>query len=728
MRPRRRFASVPFFKHEKAEGNEDPRFWRCVWISKLKPPHHVKSARPSFCHSLAKRMSKFGAAGSVNTGSPPGYQNVNAQSGARPQGSAKSEPIGLRATDGNVTRNWRVIMGIIVAVIVVAAFTGVAFTYSVGIDKPYQVREDSLGNVKESRNVEIFLQNGEFEDEGVICSGVFIRQTGEILTAAHCFYTQNPDSCDWTLTPYPHYPSTIEALTIEIMNVNKTGAKYAFTGQIVAWSGITDVAIIKPLPLTRSDGSVITANNQHYFNFADGGDIERGDILNAFGYDNAYFKKAFRTGPVMHPKMDIGTLIAAATEQVFVDAQAQQGASGSGWVDHEGNLVLAPLSFSWSYDNGYDIPDAYTDWGMIAISKPLVSRMLNPATPANGLHNQYLVPTLGIIAGGPVDAYTLWYEHSPAFYPATEMKGIIISALATQHYFNTTARCGSQAYEVTPPSLENAPLDVTLEGTPPTTFPEIPNGGDTNTLIILEAIEAHLNKGDWIGMGSDAGLGTVSGAILATGHWVGDVIRVKVRAVNVVAPSDETKNWEGIYSVTLQAVDPFWDVAYGAPFATYASLILVNDTVDPPSYIVPPGVVLPTPLRGFLPSRRSPHHARMPAPRKTEARRIGHAPPGTDISNFPTVVEHYMRKVAETNPSVRYEMERSARAREEFMRNQPAGHPPLYRQAQHHVQHPAASRQPPRKTHPQPQKHKPNSHVRQEPARRAGQHLRGRRQ
>jgi hypothetical protein len=692
-------------------------------------------------------MSKFGAAGSAPASSSKsgggGYQSVNDKTPLA--ASVKSDPIGVRATDGNVTRNWRAVIGIIVGLIVVAAFTGVAFTYAVGIDKPYQVREDSLKNVKESRNVEIFLQNGEIDDSsGIICSGVFIRETGEILTAAHCFYTQDPDSCDWTLTPHPHYPSTITALTIEIMNVNKTGAKYAFPGQIVAWSGITDVAIIKPLPLTRSDGSVISANNQHYYNFADGGDIERGDLLYGMGYDNGWFKKALHVGPVMHPKMDIGTVIAAATEQVFVDTQAQQGASGSGWVDHEGNLVLAPLSFSWEYDNSYDPPYAYTNWGFIAsgtsygISKPLVSRMLNAATPANGLNNQYLVPTLGIIVGGPVDAYTLWYEHSPAFYPATEMKGIIISALATQHYFNTTARCGSQAYEVTPPSLENAPLDETLEGTPPTTFPEIPNGGDTNTLVVLEAIEAHLDKNDWIYMGSDAGLGTVSGAILGTGHWVGDVIRVRIRSINVVAPSDETKNWEAIYSVTLQAVDPFWDVAYGAPFATYASLILVNDTVEPPTYVVPPGVVLPTTLRGRVPSSRSSaRHARQPAPSHAgNTLRITHAAPGTDLSNFPTVVEHYMRKVAEGNPSVRNEMERSARAREEFMRNQPAGHPLLYRQPQHRL-HSAPStsngrHHPPKKTHPSSaQKHIP-SHTRQAPAathpRHPGQHLRGRRQ
>jgi len=89
-------------------------------------------------------------------------------------------------------------------------------------------------------------------------------------------------------------------MTIEVMNVNKTGAKYAFTGQIVAWSGATDVAIVKTTPLTRSDGSVINVVNQHHYNFA-GGDVERGDILNAFGFDNGFFKKV----PHLFPSFDV---------------------------------------------------------------------------------------------------------------------------------------------------------------------------------------------------------------------------------------------------------------------------------------------------------------------------------------------------------------------------------------------------------------------------------------
>jgi len=228
------------------------------------------------------------SSGGQSANNPPGrYEPVLASA----KSASKPEPVGLRATDANVTRNWRVIIGIIVGVIVVAAFAAVGFTYAVGIDKPYQVREDSWKNPVESRNVEIFLQNGVVDTgAGTLCSGVFIRSTGEILTAAHCLYAANPTPCNFVLTPTPHYATNIVSLTIEVMNVNGTGGRYAFPGQVVAWSGITDVAIIKPLPLTRTDGSVINVVNQNHYNFASG-DLERGDILHAFAFDNGFFKK-----------------------------------------------------------------------------------------------------------------------------------------------------------------------------------------------------------------------------------------------------------------------------------------------------------------------------------------------------------------------------------------------------------------------------------------------------
>jgi len=380
-----------------------------------------------------------------NRFSVPGYQTSSKN--VQQSGYA---PIGLQANDATVTTNRRWIIGLVVFGVIVAVFAAVAFTYAMQ-DRFVQVDEDSLRNKLESKNVEIFLQNGDpsfGESTGTICSGVFIRPTGEILTAAHCFYTQDPDSCDFVLTPTPHYPTTIETLTVEIMSVNGTSDKYTFTAQIVAWSGITDVAIIKPLPLIRSDGSVINVVNQQYFEFASD-TPERGETVAAFGYDLAFYKKAYRQGQIKHPRLDIGTLVAASTEQIFVEAFANQGASGSGWYDQNEHLTIAPLSFTWSFYNQYEVPDSTNFFGGLGssgtafrITKPLVNRMLNPATPANGLNGEYLVPTLGIVALGPVDAVNLWLSYNPDLYPLTENKGVMFKFLASQEYFNTTAGCG----------------------------------------------------------------------------------------------------------------------------------------------------------------------------------------------------------------------------------------------------------------------------------------------
>jgi hypothetical protein len=153
--------------------------------------------------------------------------------------------IGLQATDQAVTTNRRCNIVQWIVIVAMAAVLVATAIYALGYDRPVQVKEDSLQNNLEARNVEIFLQNDDPGDGGIVCSGVFIRQTGEILTAAHCFYTSNPESCDFTITPYPHYPTTIDTLSVEIMAVNGTREKYTFTAQIVAWSGLTDVAIIK---------------------------------------------------------------------------------------------------------------------------------------------------------------------------------------------------------------------------------------------------------------------------------------------------------------------------------------------------------------------------------------------------------------------------------------------------------------------------------------------------
>jgi len=251
------------------------------------PSHFVK--KPAVALSWTDAMSKFAPAGSVNT---PGYQSVGQQQplpSIKAMGGSRPEPIGIKATDATVTTNRRWIIALVVITVVAIGFIAASFVLSVE-EEPFKVREDSLTNLAMSKNVEIFMQNNDILDGGIVCSGVFIRETGEILTAAHCLYLQNPDSCNFLVTPTPHYPTTVEAMSVEIMGVNKTREKYTFPAQVLAWSGVTDIAIIKPLPLTKSDGSVISVVKQHHYNFATG-DVERGDVLNAFGFDNGFFKK-----------------------------------------------------------------------------------------------------------------------------------------------------------------------------------------------------------------------------------------------------------------------------------------------------------------------------------------------------------------------------------------------------------------------------------------------------
>jgi hypothetical protein len=391
-------------------------------------------------------------------------------------------------------------------------------------------------------------------------------------------------------------------------------------------------------------------------------------MISAFAFDLAFYKKAFRTGPIKHPHMDIGTLIAASSEQVFVEAAANEGASGSGWFDNNQKLVLAPLSFTWSASNQYETPDATNTVGGMGssgtsyrITKPLVQRMLDPATPANGVNGQYLVPSLGIIALGPVDAINLWLSYSPDDYPATENKGIMFKFLATSQYFNTTAGC-SQNYIPAEPSLLDAPLDVIIDGTPPDPFPDLPANGDSDTVVVLEAIEQTLDKGNWVPMGSDAGLGTITGTIIGGGHWVGDVIRVRIRSFNVVAPADATKNWEGIYRVTLKAIDPFWDIAYGAPFATYAHLILVQETPSGQrNFYAPPNVPLPSSMRAHVTKHNGRRTVKTPAQRAFGGIRT--PPPGLDLSSLPTVADYHLARMYERYPAMRAEAEKSAERR-----------------------------------------------------------------
>jgi hypothetical protein len=213
-----------------------------------------------------------------------------------------------------------------------------------------------------------------------------------------------------------------------------------------------------------------------------------------------------------------------------------------------------------------------------------------------------------------------------------------------------------------------------------------------------------------------------SGAIIGAGHWVGDVIRVRIRSFNVVAPTDPTKNWEGIYTVTLQAVDPFWDVAYGVPFSTYADLVLVNDTLPGQrDFYVPPNVPVPTTMRGHIgPGKPQPGSRR--AKTTTRKTRGLMAPPaGADYVTLPTVAEWYLNQVYAETPAFRAEAEKSARSRR-FVSQQGKAQlfrhpgPAKHAEAVHHQPKlPAAPKHQPKKVIHAAPKHKQS-------------HLKGRRQ
>jgi len=278
-----------------------------------------------------------------------------------------------------------------------------------------------------------------------------------------------------------------------------------------------------------------------------------------------------------------------------------------------------------------------------------------------------------------------------------------------------------QPYDITPPSLLNAPLDVVIGGTPPDMFPDLPTGGDVDTVVALVAMESSFNSNKWVWMGSDAGLGTISGTILANGYWVGDVIRVRIRSFNVVALSDPTKNWEGIYSVTLQAVDPFWDIAYGIPFATYASLILVNATAPGQmDYYVPPTIPVPNTARGHVYGHNRPasgnRAAAAAAKRASRKRNLMSPPSGSDWQSLPSVADYYLAQRANNDINVRNEYLRSKERRSQ---REPQ-HQSLYA---HPGKAPApiASHHAP--AHPQQQqRQQPKAHERPSHARRIASH------
>jgi hypothetical protein len=286
--------------------------------------------------------------------------------------------------------------------------------------------------------------------------------------------------------------------------------------------------------------------------------------------------------------------------------------------------------------------------------------MLNPATPPNGAGNYYLIPSLGIIPWGVVSAVYLWDNWGgPAIYPYLQNRGIIWTFLATQDYYEylttTVTECLFDPYTVTPPSMLNAPLDVAVSGTPPALMTDFPGGGDFNFpgwLIILEAIELTPGRHNWVYLGEDAGLDTVTGILLGANKWVGDTVRVRIRSIDTGALNDPTHNWEGIYSVTLQPIDPFFDSLFVDALASYVSYLRINTTTTPtPTLYLDPAATMPIHMRGHRrgkgrdPSRGLTHVTRRKGSNRNAISRdiVMDIPQHVDIFNLPTLGEDYRR-------------------------------------------------------------------------------------
>jgi len=313
--------------------------------------------------------------------------------------------------------------------------------------------------------------------------------------------------------------------------------------------------------------------------------------------------------------------------------------------------------------------------------------MLNPLTPPNGpAHNKYLVPGLGISPMFSVSALELYLNFPIGNLAATQSKGIIFFWLASQEFYDFLTEgfnvCGFPPYTMTPPSLLGAPLDETLYGTPINPFHDFPANMGPDTVVALEAIELAPYQNDWFEVGEDAGLETVSGMLARGGYWEGDLLRVRIRSWDIATPADPTLNWEGVYNVTLQHVDPFWDTIQQTYFVNYAAFIRVNVTngggggnrgdgplslardasgkiimhLDP-SRAVPSLMVERGGRDGQL------HGKRSLSPRAMGSAMFSPIPDGADVYSLPTLAELYLQSRKRNVPSFLREAPRERRAR-----------------------------------------------------------------
>ncbi len=495
--------------------------------------------------------------------------------------SPPSETIGAPLSPGTVsTIRWIVLVAALAAALAALAISIVVLIQygnngggggsdpSVEFESAARIGRESLNNPIESRVVQVIVAG-----DGVsICSGFFVDAIGTFVTAVHCF--QEPGICDFDPT-VPEYPLVDAFYTVEVMGVNGTNEKWTMYAEVLGWTGLADVMVMRVLPFTKvfgvlhsntlplspcrskADGSIITIVSQPYFQFGHSWELQKGQPLNALSFDFGFLAKLGHRGAVQAIQKNMGSSVEVTIDQVFFDGNVEPGASGSGIFTDDNKVVMAPLTYGWLA--GDSTSNVFSASGTSSrVSAPFVSRVLNPDTPPNGPNNKYLIPALGINPLLVVSGLDLIWDFDIEELPFTQSKGIIFFWLATQEFYDflTTSigECDLPPYTVTPPSMLNAPLDTTISGNPPDPFVDFPGSNNEFNIVALEAIELTLDRGDWYYVGEDAGLETVSGMI-ARGHYqVGDQIRVRVRCWNSAFPDDPDFNWEGIWRVTLQVI------------------------------------------------------------------------------------------------------------------------------------------------------------------------------
>ena len=209
-----------------------------------------------------------------------------------------------------------------VAVLIAIGLAAGAYVFSGRGGQALDIGRDSLTNDYEAATVEYFTIVDD-DSVDVECSGVFVGETGQILTAVHCLQN-DPGFCDFdTVTgQYDLLDRTDdETFWVDVMGINGGTEKRSFQIDVLGWSGVTDVAIMQTRPLTISSGfplvdSVINITKQPFFTFDDSRELHRGDEIRTLSFDLGFMKKLSHRGGVQAQGFDRGSYFVVSVDQV----------------------------------------------------------------------------------------------------------------------------------------------------------------------------------------------------------------------------------------------------------------------------------------------------------------------------------------------------------------------------------------------------------------------------